>query len=464
MHLLALSTIEEKRNEMTTPLLFEPAFRLKGTVTGSEKNAGLFERNSRRTRCELLMLAVLASTASAGCGGGNTISSALVTDSAGITIITNTDAMWTAANAWRLSDAPTVDIGVVEGEEPYQLFRVRGAVRLTDGRIVVANGGTNELRFFDSTGVYLSRSGGEGGGPGEFAALRTIWRFDNDSILAYDFSQKRFSVFDSAGRYVRTTRIGPDTFFFFPNIAGRLADGSYVASFTNRQIAPGMPGRDQGLGLTRDSLYLFRFGQDGMEVDTLGLFPGTIRDVRKVTVLGRSQNIPILQTFSPTTTFAVSGNRVLVGTSDTYEIKIIDRDGFTQQIIRREYALVPTTDEHVETFAEQMRQALAGSETGVNTQLASLITATIEGTPHPTLPAYTALMVDREGNLWVTRHRVDPDAPPRWDVFDTSGRFLGTVDGPARFNPTDIGSDYILGVWEDELEVNHVLLYALIHP
>lgn len=161
-----------------------------------------------------------------------------------------------------------------------------------------------------------------------------------------------------------------------------------------------MPRRDQGLGLTRDSLYLFRFGQDGMEVDTLGLFPGTIRDVRKVTVLGRSQNIPILQTFSPTTTFAVAGNRVLVGTSDTYEIKIIDRDGFTQRIIRREYPLVPTTDEHVEAFAEQMRQALAGSETWVNTQLAVLITATIEGTPHPTLPAYTALMVDREGNLW----------------------------------------------------------------
>ncbi|MGW8266986.1 MAG: hypothetical protein ACWGSQ_11490 [Longimicrobiales bacterium] len=49
---------------------------------------------------------------------------------------------------WRLSEAPILEIGVREGEEAYQFFRVGGSVRLADGRIVVANTGARELRVF----------------------------------------------------------------------------------------------------------------------------------------------------------------------------------------------------------------------------------------------------------------------------------------------------------------------------
>jgi len=49
-------------------------------------------------------------------------------------------------------------------------------------------------------------------------------------------------------------------------------------------------------------------------------------------------------------------------------------------------------------------------------------------------------------------------------VFDPDGRFLGSVTLPARFTSYQIGSDFILGRWEDELEVEYVEVYDLLKP
>ena len=44
-----------------------------------------------------------------------------------------------------------------------------GAIRLSDGRIVIANRMTHEIRYFDSTGTWIRSSGRKGQGPGEFS-------------------------------------------------------------------------------------------------------------------------------------------------------------------------------------------------------------------------------------------------------------------------------------------------------
>jgi hypothetical protein len=51
--------------------------------------------------------------------------------------------------------------------------------------------------------------------------------------------------------------------------------------------------------------------------------------------------------------------------------------------------------------------------------------------------------------------------PTSWRVFDKAGKWLGTVTLPARFNPMDIGTDYVLGLWRDEDDVEHVRMYRL---
>lgn len=70
---------------------------------------------------------------------------------------------------------------------------------------------------------------------------------------------------------------------------------------------------------------------------------------------------------------------------------------------------------------------------------------------------------DRVGNLWVAEYRV-LDEPSRWQIFDPSGRWLGELTLPDGGRITEIGDDYVLGVWRDEAEVETVRLYGLRKP
>lgn len=101
----------------------------------------------------------------AACGAGDRAASgAAVRDSAGVTIVESAAPRWREGEGWRVVPEPAVEIGAVEGEEAYQLHRVAGALRLGDGRIVVANGGTSELRYYGPDGRHRHTAGGEGEG------------------------------------------------------------------------------------------------------------------------------------------------------------------------------------------------------------------------------------------------------------------------------------------------------------
>jgi hypothetical protein len=83
--------------------------------------------------------------------------------------------------------------------------------------------------------------------------------------------------------------------------------------------------------------------------------------------------------------------------------------------------------------------------------------------PFPeTMPAYGAILADRGGGLWVQEYAPPwEEGPVRWTVFDPDGRQLGTLALPPRFRATDVGADYVLGVAQDELDVQQVQMYRL---
>src|SRR5688572_2268538 len=108
---------------------------------------------------------------------GATTSQFVTRDSASVTIVENAAPIWTdSADVWRVQAEPAVTIGVVEGAPEYQLFRVRHALRLEDGAIVVADGGSREIRFYDSAGRHIRSIGGDGEGPGEFRVISLLAR------------------------------------------------------------------------------------------------------------------------------------------------------------------------------------------------------------------------------------------------------------------------------------------------
>jgi hypothetical protein len=104
---------------------------------------------------------------------------------------------------WRLAPEPDAQIGVVEGDPNYELHQANSSILLPGNRIAVADAGSQELRFYDFDGRFISKAGGRGAGPGEFRWLSRIYRYEADSILALEAGSNRISVFDTHGTYSR---------------------------------------------------------------------------------------------------------------------------------------------------------------------------------------------------------------------------------------------------------------------
>ena len=79
---------------------------------------------------------------------------AVVEDSAGIAIAVNEQPAPDSRLPWRFGEQPSLSIGSVDSGDADQLFRVTDATRLPDGRIVIANTGSNELRVFNADGSH----------------------------------------------------------------------------------------------------------------------------------------------------------------------------------------------------------------------------------------------------------------------------------------------------------------------
>jgi len=128
-------------------------------------------------RCVVMLLAVSCSTA-------DSRPASIARDSAGIRIVESTRAQWPEGQGWRLDPEPALSIGLVEGDDVYQFSRIIGVRRFSDGRIAVANQGSDEVRIFDVQGKWLRTIGRRGDGPGEFQSLRSLFILTADSLLA----------------------------------------------------------------------------------------------------------------------------------------------------------------------------------------------------------------------------------------------------------------------------------------
>ena len=403
----------------------------------------------RRTAAALPALALALGVVPAGCAAGDsTRLGPVVRDSAGIEIVENRAPAWDDDDRWTISPAPQLQIGVLDGEAAYQLDGVRGAVRLRDGRIVIANGGSSELRIYDPSGRHIRTVGGEGKGPGEFDGLIWVGTLPGDTIVAWDWSAKRFSVFDPAGDFVRSASIG--TGGAFPQILGVFTDGSFVI---NHGFTPVFA---DGTHVGRDTITLLRISGDGSAADTLGRVPG---EERYSMTGGSGENrwaTMGLRPFGRSASISIHGDRIYIGVNDTYEIAVRDAAGALLRLVRKPHEPVPVTNADIARIRERR---LANARSDNARREAERLLAEV---PFPSFrPAFGDLRVDPDGFIWVQDYRIDPDDPSIWSIFDPDGRFLGTLEVPAGNRLLAVYRDAILTTWRDELDVEYVRLYRL---
>jgi hypothetical protein len=386
----------------------------------------------------------------AACGEGSArIAASTVSDSAGIAITESSAPRWADAEGWTISPSALVDIGVTDGPPEYQLSRVEGVLRLVDGRIVVANGGSQELRFYDPGGQHLRTVGGQGSGPGEFRRLGGV-TLASDSLLVLDPILARLTAFDGDGTLLDTRPMEPtgDPVHPLRNYGLGGVMGEMMLLLVPRLYPADMTPQPETKWDTMPNLL---YTSTGELSDTLG-------EVSGMDLHSTSERAGGLL-FGRYTTSFVHGDTVYITDGGRYEVRLYGPDGRLGRIVRLRRDRRPVTAADMSALKASFMSRARGQNAEAEVQRAL---AMMPSADHK--PWISNLLVDELHNLWVEEYRphwVDPDAPKSWSVFDPRGRWLGVVDMPNGLTPRQIGTDFLLGVWKDAHDVEHVRVYSL---
>ena len=395
---------------------------------------------SEHTIVHLRSAALLLLCATIACSDANSGPPLVIQrDSAGIEIIEATRPLWGDSSLWSIDPEPLVDLTLSGGGAPHEFFRVRGLKQRPDGSLVLANRASQEIRLFSPEGEFLSAMGGRGQGPGEFSNLQRVKLVgDTGFVLDYD---GRVTVIGPAMELVRTFALP-----FNVNDIHPLGDGMLLGEST---VWAGL--EEVTNQLIRPLTALVRFDLEGALIDSIGERRG--RESYSFSYEDNAGDAPAL--FARAAQVATLGPRAFYGSSDQMQVEELDPAGEVIRIRRIPgYSGLDLTDAQV--AAE--RDAHLDVDLPPGMTLPAWLRRTVEALPAPaTRPAYANMLVDPSGAIWLELYRgvSERDRPQEWLILDADGTWLGTIEVPDQFSVTDITMETVLGVWRDELDVEH---------
>lgn len=388
-------------------------------------------------------LSVGAALLAAACAGESTQVSVERTDSAGVEIILN-----------RLSpeSLPLRQVAAepVFGGEPTLdgpvLVDVRGLARLGDGRIAVASNGTQSVVILDSDAQVVAEFGQEGEGPGEFASVESVISAD-DSLLVYDPSLRRLTVFSESG------------------VLGRTIDLSTVAP--PRGWSELLPMGDQfvvfgqgGFGDQREP-GTFRsptparlVSRRGSVVAEYGPFPGVEMVI--------TERLMGLLPFGAALSGTAYPDHLVVGTAEAPQVEYYQSSGALTRIVR-------WPDERREVSGERFEDFLAFQIQAVPEEQRAATRTRFETLPFSDeQPPYLDLLSTDQGEVWVGDYPgpeallpEGPKEPRTWIVIAPDGQLRERIRTPAGFEPLLLTDQRVYGVFTDELGVESVRAYRM---
>jgi len=324
-------------------------------------------------------------------------------------------------------------IGEVEGEDPYLFTWVPSVATDPDGRVIVIDQGSHQVRVFDRDGRFLFHFGGPGEGPGEMEWPPCCAGFAPDDRLwvRERFRYHAFVLDEGGARYeeglIRRTghRSAPITF----DSTGRLIDvGSIVVG-----------GRLVGAR--------FHMGP-GTAVDTVHV--GTVEEQltgRAWFTEGRMMTL-VEQPYGPRWLVAHGpGGAWGVASSSEYSVTLHQPDGNTLQIDGP-----PGPGPALTTSERDSAQA------DLDDQLERLRGGAPFGVPDHK-PPLANIFFDRGGRLWVEKTAVRGDEMREADVYD-EGVLVARYRWPRH---VDLGhlpwvtASALYGTTRDELDVVRVV-------
>lgn len=414
------------------------------------------------------LAAMAISVAASGCDAASPSIHTIHIDSAGIPIATAVEPLWGPNEGWTVESEPLLEIGTVTGAAEYLFTDVVAAVRLSNGDIVVAERAASELRSFDAAGKFQWRAGRSGEGPGEFRSLDFVGTTAGDSLVTFDGRLLRAQLFDPQGRLARTYRVAITE--------GEAAGAAIVA--------------DKAVGVV-DGVLVVRFIEYGDRIPNgvvrwplerlaaldladgavrfLIVLPGNEADVRAREEGGYTHGTYV---FSNGPEYGAAGGRLAVIDTEAWSVRLISpHDGATTAVVRRDVAPREATNALFELHLDGIvKIAFADPDQTAPERIAGL-RRMWRGRPRaPRLPVLRSIHVDSPGHIWLQPYYVAGAEPPPFEIHAPDGTWLGSVSLPPGLQRgfiqyqapyMEIGDDYLLGVWTDELDVQYVRIYRI---
>lgn len=334
---------------------------------------------------------------STACGEDAIASRAIVlSDSAGVTIVSND--VLQLDRVCHVGVEPETTIGSASGGNEYELYRVFGASQLSDGRIVLVNQGSQELRFYDADGRHVLSTGRSGRGPGEFENAFHLWVLPGDTIWVGDYRPWQFLVFGPDGQWVRTVRPQPQ----YPNPPGVvdvLDDG--------RALLAARPITSEGPDWGLRHLTVVMHGPDGAALDTVGTYPdgrwGMLADHPRLGLY------PLFESFAR---IDARGSTIAIAHSSEPELALHSAGDalVLTRIVRWTTGSRSITAEDIEMERQRLAEPYKDMDVAMRRQLlAPLISE--ERPVADRMPAFVSLRLGRDGRVWV-RDFVRPTETP----------------------------------------------------
>lgn len=339
---------------------------------------------------------------------------------------------WSAGESWRLVE--DVRIGSVDGGGPETFGNLRGLEVDPLGRIWVLDEHGSDIRIFGPDGTHVRTVGGAGAGPGELGSVLGITQGPQGRMWVVDVGNGRYSVFDTAGTFVQSRPRSAD-FMVLPWQGGFDRDGRLLDFAL--QVPPGGTPADARLALVRWNSAL-------EAADTFPLPPHQDVSWEHPGGLLRA-TVP----FTPAFRWARDSDGYLWwGTTDRFRFVQGTLQGDTIRVIEREWhpELIPAEirEQSLETVAWFTRQ-------GGQARLADVPSER---------PAFSWLLPDDEGGIWVADFAYSGELWHRFHRFDGDGRYQGVIPSEVGLSSQPqpfVRDGYVYGVTRDEIGVQYVV-------
>lgn len=383
-----------------------------------------------------------------GCSGKPAPDAFAVRDSSGVRVV-DLPSPSTTSPVFALSETPVYRVGW--GDEDRQFERVvAGALRLDGSAVVGDAGGTLEVVFLSQTGSVEAIVGGPGDGPGELRSIFALLAFAGDTVAVQDPENARITMFAPAGELGTV----PLKLRGSPRLLG-IGDQGDLLLGPPLYVVVGRRYETSWLGVP-----LVALSTSSGEADTLA---SADWDQSISEGGGRS---PFMSGGFAT----VADGAFVVGRGDRPELRWLNHRGAVRQIARWHEPPRAVSSADVDAWEVEMRAAYDRVGTIPQADIDEAISTmkeAIGGTapffgPAGGMPGYGGLLSDPLGNVWIAAYRVPRvRSPGRYFVVSPRGAWLGWVDIPAGLRVLAIGTDRVLGVEEDELDRQAVVMYEL---